>query len=276
MLVKLEAGVWSKVYINGSGWYVDSTKVWLPVGVTISYKAVDANGVSTGWQTKPVECSPLVPECKVHIVLPDDTWVEISGVGWFQNSNWVDIKPVKNYSYRLWNSAKSIAGPWKNKVFAASDCGKDWNLTGESCNLDILLGDFDGWVEIASVGWFQTGDDQTWLPVSATVKYRMWNSAKTIAGPWKEKHIDCTPLEDLESCNLKVILTDPADGWVEIASVGWFQNSDQVWLPVCSTIRYRVWDANKAIATGWIDKHVDCSDLIYPPGEVIEEEFPDK
>ena len=38
---------WSKVYINGSGWYVDGDKVWLPMGVTISYRALDLTGAST-------------------------------------------------------------------------------------------------------------------------------------------------------------------------------------------------------------------------------------
>jgi hypothetical protein len=91
-----------------------------------------------------------------------------------------------------------------------------------------------------------------------------------VAGPWKDKHIDCTPLEDLKSCNMKIVLNDPSDGWVEISGVGWFQNSDHVWLPVCSTIKYRVWDANKQnVIADWLEKHVDCSDLVYPEVTIV-------
>lgn len=70
-----------------------------------------------------------------------------------------------------------------------------------------------------------------------------------------------------EFCHTGVEL-GTSDGWVEISGVGWFQNGDQIWLPICATIRYRIWDANKQnVIAGWLDKHVDCSDLVYPPPE---------
>ena len=332
MLVSLEAGVWAKVLIENVGWFTNGNYKWMPMGASFRYDAYDVNGAHTGWQTKTVDCTPLVPQCKVHIVLPSGVWVEISGVGWFQNDAWLDVKPVKGYRYRLWNAAKSIAGPWKDKQFSAADCGKDWNLTGEYCNLDIDLGASDGWVEISGVGWFQTATGVAWLPNGATVRYRLWNKAKSIAGPWKDKPIDCTPLKDEDFCNLdidlgasdgwveisgvgwfqtatgvawlpkgasvnyrlwdkaksiagpwknkpidctplkdddfcymKIVLTDPSDGWFEISGVGWFQNGGQVWLPMGATVRYRVWNASKSsVVADWMDKAVDCTDLVYP------------
>ena len=261
MLVSLEAGVWAKVLIENVGWFTNGNYKWMPMGASFRYDAYDVNGAHTGWQTKTVDCTPLVPQCKVHIVLPSGVWVEISGVGWFQNDAWLDVKPVKGYRYRLWNAAKSIAGPWKDKQFSAADCGKDWNLTGEYCNLDIDLGASDGWVEISGVGWFQTATGVAWLPNGATVRYRLWNKAKSIAGPWKDKPIDCTPLKDEDFCNLDIDL-GASDGWVEISGVGWFQTATGVaWLPNGATVRYRLWDKAKSIAGPWKDKPIDCTPL---------------
>ena len=114
------------------------------------------------------------------------------------------------------------------------------------------------------MGWFQTAADVTWLPNGATVSYRLWNKAKSIAGPWKNKPIDCTPLKDEDFCNMSISLT-PNTLWVEISGVGWFQGSGSVWLPMAATIQYRIWDANKQnVLKNWTGKPVDCSGLVYP------------
>jgi hypothetical protein len=43
------------------GWFQNGGKVWLPMGVTISYKACDANQQNcTGWLTHMVDCNDLV------------------------------------------------------------------------------------------------------------------------------------------------------------------------------------------------------------------------
>ena len=57
------------VYINGSGWYQDGAKVWLPRGVSISYRATDkTKNISTGWLTKTVDCTALVPDyCEMEV-----------------------------------------------------------------------------------------------------------------------------------------------------------------------------------------------------------------
>jgi hypothetical protein len=85
-----------------------------------------------------------------------------------------------------------------------------------------------------------------------------------VSTDWETKDIDCTDLFS-DYCYMHVVLDDPSDGWLEISGVGWFQNSAHVWLPVCSTISYRVWDADKKnVIAGWLDMHIDCSDLVYP------------
>ena len=49
------------VYINGSGWHSNGAQVWLPMGVTIQFRAADAAYQnSTGWIPKVVDCSDLV------------------------------------------------------------------------------------------------------------------------------------------------------------------------------------------------------------------------
>jgi hypothetical protein len=261
MKVVLEAGVWEKLEISGVGWFKDGDVVWMPVCATIRYRAIDVAGASTPWQDKHIDCTDLVPKCRVHIVLPEGTWIQISGVGWFQNCAWVDVKPIKPYTYRLWNATKQIASAWKTRTFSASDCGKDWNLVPEFCEMEVNLDGSDGYVEISGVGWFQHGA-KIWLPRSATVRYRQWNATKQVATGWEDKHIDCTPLYS-PFCYMHISL-DESDGYVEISGVGWFKHCDSVWLPVGATIRYRQWNATKQVATDWEDKEVDCTELHSP------------
>jgi len=150
-----------------------------------------------------------------------------------------------------------VATDWETKEV---DCTE---LFSDFCYMLINLDESDGYVEISGVGWFQHGD-HVWMPVGATIQYKQWNATKKVATDWETKEVDCTELFS-DFCHMHIVLNDPSDGWVEISGVGWFQNSDHVWLPVCATIKYRVWDANKKnVIAGWLDKHVDCSDLIYP------------
>jgi hypothetical protein len=179
MEVKLEAGVWSKVYINGSGWYEDGDKVWLPMGVTISYRAIDAAGVSTCWLTKSIDCSPLVPECKVTVVLPPGVYVYVNGVGWFQNGDEISVKPIVSYAYRLTDATKNISTGWKNKVFGAGDCAREWDLRPEYCEMEVQLPP-DVWVYINGSGWYQNGA-KVWLPKGVTISYRATDKTKNIS-----------------------------------------------------------------------------------------------
>jgi hypothetical protein len=261
--MKIVAPAYAKVEISGTGSFTDGKSVILPSGVTISYRAQDVNGKVTCWQTKMVDCTPLVPICSVNTVLPNETWVEISGMGWFKNGDTLNIKPILPYSYRLWNSAKSVASGWKTKVFSAADCcGNSWDLTGEFCNMGIDLGTSDGWVEISGVGWFQGTTSSVYLPNGATIKYRLWNSAKSVANAFKDKAVDCTALAvGAEFCNMGIDL-GTSDGWVEISGVGWFQGTtSSVYLPNGATIKYRLWNSAKSVANAFKDKTVDCTAL---------------
>lgn len=139
------------------------------------------------------------------------------------------------------------------------------------CDMGINLGASDGWVEISGVGWSQGGS--TWLPEGATFKYRLWNKPKAIVGPWKTVSVSCsmTLSVEVEFCQMSVSLTNPADGWIEISGVGWFQNGDPaVWLPKGATVGYRVWNAAKsAVVSGWANHDVtdaggNCQDLVHP------------
>jgi hypothetical protein len=133
--------------------------------------------------------------------------------------------------------------------------------------MGIDLGTSDGWVEISGVGWFQGTASSVYLPNGATIKYRLWNSAKSVANAFKDKTVDCTALTvGAEFCNMGISLS-PNNLWVEISGVGWFQDGASVWLPVGATAQYRVWDANKQnVIKDWTGKTVDlaCTPLVYP------------
>jgi uncharacterized protein YbdZ (MbtH family) len=262
MAIVLEPNVWAKVEIYGVGWFNNGDKVWMPSGAMITYRAQDVKGATTCWKTKPVDCTALVPGCATTVTMPNGTWVEISGVGWFKNGDTVNIKPIVTYSYRLWNAGKTVASGWKTKVFSASNCCNGWNLTAEFCNMGIDLGSSDGWVEISGVGWFQGTASKVWLPGGSTISYRLWNSAKTVANGWKTKTVDCTALAvGAEFCSMGIDLGS-SDGWVEISGVGWFQGTaSKVWLPGGSTISYRLWNSAKTVANAFKTKTVDCNPL---------------
>ena len=192
---------WVEIY--NVGWFQEGPdQVWLPEGATISYrqwnKAKTVSYPAGDWETKTIDCTALVsPYCHLDINLGgSDGYVEIYGVGWFQEGpDQVWLPEGATISYRQWNKAKTVsypAGGWETKKV---DCTP---LVSAYCNLDIVLNDpSDGYVEIYGVGWFQTGDDQAWLPVGATISYRVWNKAKTAVTPpsgWYTKNIDCSDL----------------------------------------------------------------------------------
>jgi len=116
-----------------------------------------------------------------------DGWVEVSGVGWFQGGS-VWLPKEATVRYRLWNSAKTVSGPWENKPV---DC-TPLAVGADFCLMEIDIAG-DEWVEISGVGWFQDGA-KVWLPMNATVRYRVWDAAKTTSGPWQDKNVDCTDL----------------------------------------------------------------------------------
>ena len=258
MEVKLDPHAWDKVQVYGVGWFHDGDKVWMPTGATFKYRAYDVNGDRTGWQTKPVDCTPLVPECKINIKLPPDVHVDIYQVGWYQDGAELDVKPVVAYKYRLADATKKVVTDWKYISFSASECGGTWDLTCEFCHMKVNLGEADGWVDIYQVGWYQDGA-QLWMPAGAKVKYRAANANKKVVTDWAYKTVDCTDLAP-EFCHMKVNLGG-SDGWVDIYQVDWYQDGAQIWMPVGAKFKYRAANANKKVVTDWTYKDVDCTDL---------------
>jgi hypothetical protein len=258
MKIQLEKNVWDKVQIYGVGWFHDGDEVWMPTGASFKYRAYDANGDRTGWQMKAVDCTPLIPECRVTIKLPPGVYIDIYQVGWFQDGAELDVLPVKSYKYRLTDATKKVVTDWKYKVFSASDCGKFWDLTSEFCHMKVNLGGADGWVDIYQVGWYQDGA-QLWMPVGAKFKYRAANANKKVVTDWAYKDVDCSDLAP-EFCHMKVNLGG-SDGWVDIYQVDWYQDGAQIWMPVGAKFKYRAANANKKVVTDWVYKTVDCTDL---------------
>jgi hypothetical protein len=267
MLVSLERGVWSKAEISGVGWFVDQAKVWMPVSATFTYRALDIKNNSTCWLQKLVDCSPLVPECMVHIMMPPGVWVEIQNNGDpVQNCTKKNIKPIKGFYYRLMDAKKAVVTGWKLGSLTASNCCNSWNLTSEFCNMKITLGTTEGHVEIQNVGWFIDGD-HVWMPKGAGLYYRATNANMAISTGWILKPVDCTDLAH-PYCFMHVNLLDedgkPSDGQVEIQNVTTgLKHCDHVWMPTKASFYYRAMNANGAIATGWILKPVDCTDLTH-------------
>ena len=165
--------------------------VTLPSNSTIKYRPWNSTkAITIDWQEKKVDCTDLAPAyCNMNVVLPDGAYVEISGVGWFQNGAVVTLPSNGTISYRPWNSTKAVTTDWKTKTVDCTD------LAPSYCDMGIVLNDpSDGWVEVSGVGWFQNGG-QVWLPVGATVRYRVWNASKTqVVADWKDKSVDCNDL----------------------------------------------------------------------------------
>jgi hypothetical protein len=262
MEVELEKNVWKKVKINGVGWYQDGTVLQMPIGAAIKYLAEDVNGDRTGWQTKPIDCSDLLPACKVTVTLPPGVYLYIEHVGYFQDGEVAEVKPVKTHRYKLYDSTKKVSTDWKNKSFSASDCGKTWDLTGEFCNMSIDLDSSDGYVYIENVGYFQHGNTK-WVPTGASFRYRAYDSTKKVMRNWRTHTVGCEALKP-GFCNMGISLSDSYE-WVYIENVGWFQDGDSDWMPSGASFRYKACDANKQNCTGWVNKSVDCNDLEYPP-----------
>jgi hypothetical protein len=255
MEVDLEKGVWEKVYIENVGWFQDGAKLWMPSGASFRYKAYDVNGERTGWLTKDVDCTPLKPPCRVHIVLPPGVWIYIENIGWFQNCQWVELKPVKSFRYKLYDTTKKVGTGWKSKTLNASDCGKDWDLTGEYCHMHVNLDGGDGWVYIENVGWFQHST-HLWMPSGATFRYKAYNANKKVGTAWKSHTVDCNDLYP-GFCHMEVDLDD-GDGWVYIENVDYFQDGAKIWMPKTASFRYKAYDKTRKVVRDWRTHVVDC------------------
>ena len=252
-----------EVYLRYSsvGWLSDGDIVTVPMGINIQWK-LKANGIDSIYQTKQVDCTPLLVKGSVTISLPTGVSVELYRNGWYQNGDSIDIVPTKNYKYRNANDNKKVITRWKYKSFSPADWGGSWDLTGEFCDMKVDIGESDGWVEIYRVGWYQT-NAQLWMPVGANFKYRAANKNKKVITDWMRHTVDegCSDLAP-DFCNMKVDLGG-SDGWVEIYRVGWYQTNAQVWMPVGANFKYRAANANKKVITDWMRHAVDkgCSDL---------------
>jgi hypothetical protein len=179
-------------------------------------------------------------------------------VGWFQDGDVIDVKPVRTYRYKLYDATKKVSTGWKNKVFSASDCGKTWDLTGEYCYMHVNLDGGDGHVYIENVGYFQHST-HLWMPMGATFRYKAYDSTKKVSTDWRTHTVDCNDLYP-GFCDMPVDL-DGGDGWVYIENVGYFKHGDTKWMPMGATFRYKAYDSTKKVSTGWKSHDVDCGAL---------------
>ena len=115
MEVDLPIGTWVEIY--GVGWYQDGAKLWMPSDATIKYRAANVNKyVRNAWIDKKIDCTPLVPSfCEMEVDLPEGTWVEIYGVGWYQDGDRLWIPSGRLHSLSCGQRQQVRAQPLENQ-----------------------------------------------------------------------------------------------------------------------------------------------------------------
>jgi hypothetical protein len=131
---------------------------------------------------------------------------------------------------------------------------------------DDLAGAPGAKVEISGYGTFTNGQTAI-MPSGKTVKWRLWVNNK--CSQWYDKDVDCQPLviDSGKYCPMEIQMSPDLAGApgakVEISGVGTYKDDDTVILPVCVTVKWRLWVNNKC--SQWYDKHVSCDPLVVDP-----------
>ena len=267
MQIQADRGVTVEIY-GVAGTYQNGDMIQIPNGASLSWRA-KFGSTTTGWQTKKVDCTPLVAECNMKVIAPAGAKVQINYVGTFVNGDTVPLKMGKTYSWRAW--ANNIYGPWTTKLI---DC-TPLDATSAFCNMAIdvpegdeaVFGKHGAKVQINYVGTYTDGD-RVLLPNCATVSWRAW--VNNLYGPWDTKHVECTALDASEAICVADIVTPtgppevvgPQGAKVQINYVGTYQNGDQVALPTGATISHRGWANN--IYGPWNTQTIACPSTIAP------------
>jgi hypothetical protein len=252
------------VHIEHVGDFKDTKTVWMPVGATFRYKAFDAKRkVDTRWRDFEVADvgTVLTPGyCDMEVDLGGaDGIVHIEHVGDFKDTETVWMPVGATFRYKAFDAKRKVDTNWQAFEVAAADTV----LAPQYCHLAVDLDGADGIVHIEHVGDFKD-TKAVWMPVGATFRYKVFDAEREVDTNWKTFTVEanCAPLSP--AYHLMGIDVSTPYTQVVIEHVGWFDNGEDVYMPISADLRFKACDADKGNCTGWQFKKVDDTDLVYP------------